>query len=186
MRRPIGIVVALAGIAAAATFVTAGLAQNPECETFDATQPQPGAPDVKLLYTWDPACQADPALGPVKRDNVAIELTWSHDTASTPHAHEAWDTVVPTGVHTYKLTVTPDGASSYELSKSLLVSGTSGTDTDPDTDPDTDEDTDTGTDGDADTDSEDGPKVGGSDSSGCSAAPRGPFRGLGSRLLALI
>lgn len=183
MRRAIGMVVALVGIAAAVTFVTAGLADHPECETFDATQPEYGAPEVKLRYTWDPTCGADPALGPLERDTVEIAVSWSHDTTSTPHAHEAWDTGMSTGVHTYRLTVTPDGESSYVLSDSLLVSGTSGTDTDPDTD---DEDTDSGTDSGADTDSEDGIDAGGSDSSGCSASPRGPSRGLGTRLLALI
>jgi hypothetical protein len=181
MRRSIGIVLALAGIAAAATFVTAGLADHPECETFDATQPQVGAPEVKLVYTWDGECGADPVLGPVKRDNVEIDVSWSHDTASTPHAHEAWDTGMSTGVHTYKLTVTPQGEESYVLSESLLVSGTSGADTDPDTD----EDTDPGADGDVDTDTGDTQKVGGSDSSGCSATPRGPSRGLGALLLGL-
>jgi hypothetical protein len=182
MRRPIGIVVALAGIAVVVTFVTVGLADHPECETFDASQPQPGAPDVKLLYTWDPACGEDPALDPVEFDGDEIDIAWSHDTAATPHEHEAWDIGVPTGVHTYKLTVTPGGEDPYELGDSLLVSGTSSTDTDPDTDED---DTDTGSDGDADTDTGDAPKVGGEDSSGCSANPLAPSRGLGALLLSL-
>ena len=181
MRRPFYIVVVLVGMAAATTVVTAGLADHPDCESFEASQPQPGAPDVKLLYTWDPSCGADPALGPVKLDGDEIDLSWSHETAATPHEHEAWDEQVPTGVHTYKVTVTPEGETAYVLNDSLLVSGTSGTDTDPDTD----EDTDTGTDGDTDTDSDDQPKVGGEDSSGCSATPRGPVRGLGALLLSL-
>jgi hypothetical protein len=182
MRRPIGIAVALGGIATAATFVTAGLADHPECETFDASA-EPGVPDVRLVYTWEASCGADPALGPVERDGDGIDLSWSHDTAASPHVHEAWDIGVPTGVRTYEVTVTPEGEAAYVLSDSLLVSGTSTTDTDPDTDEDTD--TGTGADGDADTDSDDSPKVGGEDSSGCSATPRGPSRGLWSLLLAL-
>ena len=47
MRRPFYIVVVLVGMAAATTFVTAGLADHPDGESFEASQPQPGAPDLK-------------------------------------------------------------------------------------------------------------------------------------------
>lgn len=183
MRSPIHIRAPMIGIAAAAAFASAGFAQNPDCESFDASQPQQGSPNVKLLYTWDPGCGADPDLGPLRRGGVELDVSWSHDTSAAPHEHETWDKQVPTGVHTYKLTLSPQDGGPYELSKSLLVSGTTAGDTDPDGDGD-DADTDTGADDEEEGD-DDGPKAGVADSGGCSANPGRPGRGLIGLLLGL-
>lgn len=156
-------------------------ADHPECETYAATQPDAMVTNVLLVYSWDPTCGPDPVLGPLERDGDAIELDWEHDTGVDPHEHTAWDHALDPGVHSYDLTVTPDGEDSYVLHDALAVTGTAPT---SDAGPDSGSDSDVDSDSDADTDDDGDSGASGSDG-GCGVAPRSA-RWNASLLVALI
>lgn len=178
--------VSLIVCAAVTTLAVAAASEHPECESFEATQPVSGTPEVLLVYTWDGACGPDPALGPVQRDDDPVELEWESDTSSSPHEHTALDTGLSTGVHSYDLTVTPEGEDAYVLADSVLVTGTSSSDTDPDTDSEVE---DAGADTDSAEDEDDAGEVEAEEpaSNGCSAAPfRARKRGAIAALAVLL
>jgi hypothetical protein len=159
-------------------------ADHPECETWEATQPDSMVTNVLLIYTWEDTCPADPVLGPLERDGEVIDVTWNHDLDSNPHEHTAWDNGVEPAVHSYDLTVTPEGEDSYVLHDALLVTGTAPVgDAGPDSGPDADADAD----GDADGDS-DGDQGGGSSDGGCSLVPNARSSGISllGAILALV
>jgi hypothetical protein len=110
------------------------LADNPDCEKFEASQPDVMVTDVVLTYTWDAECGDDPELGPLSRDGEEISVEWSHDLDSEPHEHTASDPGVSPVVHQYTLVVTPPGEDGYELEDTVMVSGTEPTGDDDDND----------------------------------------------------
>jgi hypothetical protein len=141
-------------------------ADNPDCETFAAEQPDQMITNVLLVYTWDSSCGADPVLGPVGRDGEAIGVAWDQDLGVDPHEHTAWDNGLEPGVHSYDLTVTVDGQEPYVLDDSLLVAGTAPA---QDASPDSGGDGDTDADSDGDSDEDDDGSSGGG--GGCAVAP---------------
>jgi hypothetical protein len=155
-------------------------ADHPECETYAATQPDAMVTNVLVVYTWDPTCGADPDLGPLERDGDVIEVEWSHNTTADPHEHTVWDQGIDPGVHSYDLTVAPEGEDSYVLHDALAVTGTAPT---SDAGPDSGSDADTDVDADSDADADEGGSSGG-DSGGCVAS--GPVSPRVSLLALLI
>ncbi|MFO8074229.1 MAG: hypothetical protein R6V85_20395 [Polyangia bacterium] len=166
----------LACAAAVLVAAVSSSADHPECESFEAVQPDQITPDVWLVYRWsvDAGCGADPELGPLERDGAEVSAEWSHDLEGDPHEHSAWDVGLQPGVHSYELTVTLQGEDPYVLDDSVLVTGTAPADTDTGSggQEDTDSDTGTGSGGGADEEKEG--STGGS--SGCSASALGTGR----------
>jgi len=151
-------------------------ADNPDCETFLAEQPDQMVTNVHVVYTWDPACGPDPELGPLERDGEVIDVSFDQTLDVDPHVHDTWDNGVMPEVHSYDLTVTPDGEDPYVLHDALLVAGTA-----PTEDAGTDSDADSDSDGDAD--DNDG---GGGGDGGCSHVPGPVPRSSGGWMIPLI
>ncbi len=153
-------------------------ADHPECESFEAVQPDQMTPDVQVVYRWsaDAGCGEDPELGPLERDGDEISAEWSHDLEGDPHEHSAWDVGLQPGVHSYELTVTVQGEDPYVLDDSVLVAGTAPADTDTGSGGQEDTDSDTGTAADAEEEEEEEKEGSSGGSSGCSSSALGNVR----------